>query len=132
MEHTWVYNGCEYPFDISDSEHMGRMCRGLDALRSEIGTLDGKDAPEESLKEQCGIIRHFFDIVFGEGVGADICGEAYSADAHTTAYMEFILFVNTQVTAFREKMEAVEAKYCARAEQAEQAEMTEQDAAYGA
>ncbi len=124
MNHTWVYNGQEYPFDISDSENMGRMCRGLDALRSEIGGLDGTDAPEESLKEQCGIIRHFFDIVFADGAGRAICGEAFSADAHTTAYMEFILFVNAQVTAFREKMEAVEAKYCGRAEQA--------DAAYGA
>lgn len=126
MEHTWVYNGHEYPFDISNSEHMGRMCHGLEALRTDIDTLGGKDAPEESLKAQCGIIRRFFDIVFTDGAGADICGEAYSADAHTTAYMEFILFVNAQVTAFREKMEAVEAKYCARAE------MTEQDTAYGA
>ncbi len=126
MNHTWVYNGQEYPFDISDSENMGRMCRGLEALRTDIGTLGTSGTPEESLREQCEIIRHFFDIVFTDGVGVNICGEAFSADAHTTAYMEFILFVNAQVTAFREKMEAVEAQYCGRAE------MAEQGVAYGA
>ena len=128
MEHTWVYNGKEYPFDISDSENMGRMCRGLDVLRGDIRGLggDGTSAPD-TIREQCGIIRRFFDTVIGEGTGEAVCGGAFSADAHTTAYMEFILFVNAQVTAFREKMEAVEEKYMSRAEQADVCET-----AYGA
>lgn len=130
MNHTWIYNGKEYPFDISDSENMGRMCRGLDVLRGDISVLggDGTSAPD-TLREQCGIIRRFFNTVLGEGTGVTVCGEAFSADAHTTAYVEFILFVNAQVTAFREKMAAVEEKYINRAEQAEQ---FEQEQAYGA
>ena len=121
MEHTWNWNGTEYPFDISESESMARMCEGLNALRGDIGMLGGEAvSASDTLREQCQIIRRFFDTVFGDGAGEAVCGEAYSADAHTTAYMEFILFVNAQVSAFREKVAAVEEKYMNRAAEMEQ------------
>ena len=41
MEHTWYYGGKTYPFDISESESMARMCGGLNTLREEIGALGG-------------------------------------------------------------------------------------------
>ncbi len=125
MNHTWIWNGQEYPFDISESESMGRMCEGLAVLRGDINGLCG-DSASDALREQCLIIRRFFDTVLGEGTGVKICGEAHSADAHTTAYVEFILFVNAQVNAFRDRMAAVEEKYMNRA-----ASMP-QDEAYGA
>ena len=118
MEHIWNYGGKEYPFDISESENMTRMCDGLNALRGEIGGLGGTEAGD-TLREQCRMIRRFFDTVLGDGMGETVCGTAYSADAHTTAYMEFILFVNAQVTAFREKVAAVEEKYMSRAAEME-------------
>lgn len=114
MEHIWNYGGGNYPFDISESESMARMCEGLNTLRDELGRLGGDNA-SENLRGQCGIIRRFFDTVLGEGTGEAVCGTAYSADAHTTAYMEFILFVSDQVNAFREKAAAVEEKYRERA-----------------
>ncbi|MGN1346533.1 MAG: DUF6673 family protein [Eubacteriales bacterium] len=120
MDHVWNYGGAEYLFDVSESENMGRMCRGLEALRGDIGGLAGETA-EDALREQCCIIRRFFDAVLGDGTGVKVCGEAYSADAHTTAYVEFILFVNEQVNRFRTKMEAVEEKYRGRAAQMTQA-----------
>ena len=118
MEHIWNYGGNEYTFDISESENMTRMCGGLNALRDEIRVLDDTDAGD-TLREQCRMIRRFFDTVLGDGMGETICGTVYSADAHTTAYMEFILFVNAQVTAFREKVAAVEEKYMSRAAEME-------------
>ena len=118
MEHIWNYGGKEYPFDISESESMTRMCDGLNTLRGEIGMLGGTEAGD-TLREQCRMIRRFFDTVLGDGMGETVCGTAYSADAHTTAYMEFILFVNAQVTAFREKVAAVEEKYMSRAAEME-------------
>ncbi len=121
MEHTWNYGGQKYPFDISESESMARMCEGLNTLRAEIGVLGG-DSASDNLRGQCLIIRRFFDTVLGEGTGEAVCGEAYSADAHTTAYMEFILFVNEQVSAFREKVAAVEEKYMSRAADVAQAD----------
>ena len=114
MEHTWNYGGHAYPFDISESESMARMCSGLNTLREEIGTPAGGSA-SENLRGQCMIIRRFFDTVLGEGMGEAVCGTAFSADAHTTAYMEFILFVSGEVSAFREKVAAVEEKYMNRA-----------------
>lgn len=123
MEHTWIWDGKEYPFDISESESMARMCDGLNVLREDIGMLgNGSASAGDTLREQCQIIRRFFDTVLGEGTGIVICGEAYSADAHTTAYMEFILFVNAQVGAFREKVAAIEEKYMSRAAEMTQAE----------
>lgn len=127
MEHTWNYGGQAYPFDISESDSMARMSAGLSELREAIGALGGNGgSASEVLRDQCLIIRRFFDTVLGDGIGEAVCGAAYSADAHTTAYMEFILFVNEQVSAFREKAAAVEAKYMSRAEQMPQAD------AYGA
>ena len=125
MEHTWNYGGREYPFDISESESMARMCEGLNTLRGEIGMLGG-DSASENLRGQCLIIRRFFDTVLGEGMGEAVCGTAYSADVHTSAYMEFILFVSDQVNAFREKAAAVEEAYRNRAAELEPA------GAYGA
>ena len=126
MSHTWKYNGASYPFDISESGNVDRMHQGLNALRGDLRQLGvpGEGDTGGALKEQCLIIRRFFDTVLGDGCGETICATAFSADAHTTAYVAFIGFVNEQVTAFREKMAAVEAKYMERAETA--------DAAYGA
>ncbi len=123
MDHIWQYNGANYPFDISESENVDRMHQGLNALRGDIRHLGtpGEGDTGAALKEQCLIIRRFFDTVLGDGCGETICGTAFSADAHTTAYVAFIGFVNEQVTAFREKMAAVEAKYMERAKQAEPA-----------
>ena len=126
MEHTWIRDGKEYPFDISESECMARMCGGLNTLREDIGMLGDGISASDTLRGQCRIIRRFFDTVLGEGTGEAVCGAAYSADAHTTAYMEFILFVNEQVNAFREKAAAVGETYLNRAAEMEQAE------AYGA
>lgn len=124
---VWTWNGREYPFDISESESMARMNDGLNELRFDNENLGMAGLVGSSaLREQCMIIRKFFDTVFGEGMGEDICGKAYSASAHTMAYMEFILFVNSQVTAFREAVAAVEAKYKNRVENIQQA------GAYGA
>ncbi len=124
MEHTWNYSGQKYPFDISECDSMARMCEGLNALRSELGTLGG-DSASDNLRAQCLIIRRFFDTVLGAGTGEAVCGAAYSADAHTTAYMDFILFVSDQVNAFRKKAAAVEEKYMSRAAELEQAQQTE-------
>lgn len=123
MTHTWQYNGGTYPFDISESGNVDRMHQGLNALRRDLRRTGspGKGSAGEVLKEQCLIIRRFFDTVLGDGYGKAICGEAFSADAHTTAYAEFIGFVNEQVAAFRRKMEEVEAKYMERAETADAA-----------
>jgi hypothetical protein len=64
MEHTWYYGGKTYPFDISESESMARMCGGLNTLREEIGALGG-DSASDNLRGQCLIIRRFFDTVLG-------------------------------------------------------------------
>lgn len=127
MKHIWTYNGTSYPFDISDSGNVDRMHQGLNALRGDLRQLGipGEGDTGDALKEQCLIIRRFFDTVLGDGHGETICGTAFSADKHTTAYVAFIGFVNEQVTAFREKIAEVEAIYRERAEQTETA-----DAAY--
>jgi len=123
MEHTWQYGGVCYPFDISESGSVERMYQGLSTLRGDVRRLGvpGKKDTGAALKEQCLIIRRFFDTVLGDGCGEAVCGAAFSADAHTMAYVAFIGFVNAQVEAFRQKMEAVEAKYAERAQQAETA-----------
>lgn len=112
----WVWNGNEYPFDISESESMAKMNEGLQALRVDNERLCAEGhIGSDALRLQCMIIRKFFDSVFGDGMGEAVCGKPYSASAHTMAYMEFILFVNAQVNAFREAVAAAEKKYMSRA-----------------
>ncbi len=116
MNHIWVYGGRELPFDVSESECMERISDALATLRNRIDALGRENASASAnIREQCEIIRSFFDTVFGGGYGEEVCGHEMSAEAHLMAYMEFIAFVDAQVKAFRSRMEAVEEKYLSRA-----------------
>lgn len=40
----------------------------------------------ESLREQCQAVRNFFDEIFGEGVGIEVCGEPLDFKKHLDAF----------------------------------------------
>ncbi len=108
MRHIWSFGGQDYRFDISEARCAERLERALEALREEIcdGCADKYTAP--SLERHCRMIEAFFDTVLGEGCGKTVCGGGESAEAHSEAYVDFILFVNSEVRRLSELTAQIE------------------------
>jgi len=111
MEHIWNAGGREYYFDVSESESMNKLNNALAALCAECGEGDNNGSAGGAIEHHCSIIGRFFDSVFGEGAGKEICGERRSAEQYTMRYVEFIVFVNRQVEAFSAMCRDIEEKY---------------------
>ncbi len=117
MNHIWIYGGREYHFDVSECECVDKLTEALGKLRGEADLLDmGGGGTAEIIRRHCKMIAEFFDTVFGEGFGKEICGDELSAEEYSTAYIEFILFVNSQVEALANLRAAVESRYLSRIE----------------
>lgn len=119
MNHFWCFGGREYPFDISESDCMKKVGDALTTLKKLADELENKAAcanlaPHETIDEQCGMIGTFFDMIFGGGEGKKICGERHSLDRYSEAYMEFIVFLNSQVEEFSAMRESIEKRYAER------------------
>lgn len=115
MNHTWIYGGREYHFDISSCECIEKVTSALGKLRGEADLIDCTgNGTAEVIRLHCTMLREFFDTVFGSGMGVEICGEELSAENHSTAYIEFILFINTQVEALSNLRAEIEEKYLYR------------------
>ena len=121
MSNVWCYGGREYSFDISDADCMKAVGEALDKLKSAADVLEEKKdlLPHETIEEQCGMIRVFFDGIFGAGEGERICGARNSLEKHSDAYVEFIVFLSSQVEAFSSMRESIEARYAERISAAE-------------
>lgn len=109
MESCWKYGGREYSFDISESRCFRSLSEALTVVK---GLYEGDECHTVSgdvlIDRQCGIINRFFTALFGVEQAKLICGERQSLEAHTRAYVDFILFVNAQLrglSEFREKVE---------------------------
>ncbi|MBQ2726962.1 MAG: hypothetical protein IJF78_14765 [Clostridia bacterium] len=110
MEHIWNIGGREYFFDVSESETMNRLNGALASLCEDCTQPEGKEAGD-TIRHHCTMIGRFFDSIFGEGAGRDICGERLSAEVYTMRYVDFIVFVNRQVEAFSAMCREIEDKY---------------------
>ncbi len=108
MNRIWNYNGREYRFDISEKACVERLSDALRTLREDVGAADSTAA---AIEKHCGMIAAFFDTVFGEGCGREICGAAESAEAYSEAYVDFIMFVNSEVNSFASLREEIETAY---------------------
>lgn len=114
MERNWKYCGREYPFDISDSDCVRRMNNALAALREDYAEIEEKSDTVQAIDNQCEMIGEFFGTVFGDAQAKAICGERNSLEAYTTAYVEFIMFVNDQLEELAKFREAIEKRITER------------------
>lgn len=117
MEKIWEYGGVDRPFDVSSSEGISALMEALGTLRAENKGNEsdgGKRDVSAMVREHCLILRGFFDRIFGDGQGEDICGSEFSAEAHTLAYMDFITFVEREAENFRRAAAMIEEKYMER------------------
>lgn len=111
MEHNWNVSGREYYFDVSDSECMKKLNGALTVLCGECESESAAAEVGDTIERHCAMIGRFFDGVFRDGAGAEICGERHSAEQYTMRYVDFIVFVNRQVEAFSRLCKSVEDKY---------------------
>ena len=111
MEHIWKTSGREYYFDVSESESMDRLNGALSELCKECGDDGSGSSVGGTIETHCAMIGRFFDSIFGEGAGAEICGKRHSAEQYTMRYVDFIVFVNRQVEAFSAMCREIEERY---------------------
>ncbi len=115
MIKQWTWNTVTYPFDVSEAGCMGRLLAALEGLRANLSRFRREQDADDLLSCHCGILQEFFDEIFGDGAGADLCGKALSAEAYSRAYIDFMDFVNSQIDELNRLRKEAEEKYLARA-----------------
>ena len=115
MEKTWVWNGRKYAFDITEAGCMRRLMDALEGLRHNLAQFRREQDTDDMLFCHCGILQEFFDDIFGEGAGEELCGKKRSAEVYSRVFLEFIDFVNGQLNAVEQLRETAEKKYRKRA-----------------
>lgn len=115
MDKVWKWNGKEYYFDITEPGCMRRLMDALTGLRENLAQFRREQDTDDMLSCHCGILQEFFDDVFGEGAGEDLCGVQLSAEVYSRAYLEFLDFAGEQMDALEKLQKEAEAKYHARA-----------------
>lgn len=106
----WKWNGQVYWFDITKPEHMTRLILGLTALKGSLATRPQNTDADLELSVHSEILRHFFDIVLGEGVGEELCGRSCSS-AYALAYLDFMQCVSAQFEWMESLVDAAEQQY---------------------
>jgi len=95
---------------------MNRLLDAINGLRINLDAFRDRQPVDGMLSSHCGILQEFFDDVFGDGSGEDICGKTLSAEAYSRAYIAFLDFVHRQVDEMTGIRQAAEERYRARAE----------------
>lgn len=105
----WNWNGQVCRFDITQPEHMGRLILGLTALKAELATLPGDTDADLAMAVHSEILRHFFDVVLGVGMGETLCSQG--GTTYALAYLDFMAFVSAQLQWLEALLDAAEQRY---------------------
>lgn len=106
----WKWNGQVYRFDILDADDMFRLITGLTVFKAALATLRQDGDADLEMAAHSGILRDFFDTIWGEGVGTALCGHSY-ASAYSLAYLDFMEHVRAQLDWLEETLAAAEVRY---------------------
>lgn len=104
-------NNVDYLFDATDADTLERYLTAMDKVREESATVEdpGEDIRKiaESYRYMCGVIRRFFDAVFGDGAGVAICGERESLKIHQECLIAIIEEYDRQMEAENVSIEKI-------------------------
>ena len=89
-------NGTSYTFDFNDPEHTEKLEEATDYMVEEARKLDPTDKTSVAIRQQCGLVKRYFDHIFGEGAGVALCGEKDIYNVCVRTYAEFLDFVSAQ------------------------------------
>ena len=115
MNKEWTWNGKTLPFDVSEAGCMGRLLAALEGLRRNLSSFRREQDADDIISCHCGILQEFFDDLFGDGAGEELCGKSLSAEAYSGAYIDFMDFINGQIDALNRMRQEAEERYLAKA-----------------
>lgn len=87
-----VINGKELKFSLFDEDNADMKKRYFEKLEEMAHVRDALPDGTEQEKNTylCDRIKDMFDYVFGEGVGADVCGQGNDLLVHLEAYDQLV------------------------------------------
>jgi len=93
---TFKWGGKEYPFDFRDADDAEKYEKAYDEMKEKIGKMPKDGKASSIMRWNCRIIREFFDSLFGEGAGAEICGEKDNLGIVNESFKAFMVHARGQ------------------------------------
>lgn len=90
------YNGVKYTFDFRDAEDAALYEDAIAKMGEEEKAIKKDGKVSDMIKDQCILIKTFFDRVFGSGAGDALCTERSNVKLCYDAYYSFIEFARAQ------------------------------------
>ena len=104
-------NGYEFDIDLTDANIVEKMEQGVENLYKEAERLKGlhneeKITTAEGIRQECKVLKDFFDYVFGEGTSEKIFKGKDSLTLCLNAYEDVIKARDEQYNTLNEKINA--------------------------
>lgn len=92
-------NGVKLEYDAFDADTVEKYVAGKKAVAKAMENLKGKEAGV-MVRGQCKAVKTFFDSVFGEGKGVEVCGQKDNLRVCAESYAAMLREDNKQGAEF--------------------------------
>lgn len=89
-------NGAVYEFDVRDADNAEKFEYAANKMRDEEKNIPKAGKASDIIRQQCKMIKHFFDNCLGEGAGVALCTEKSNISDHYEAYESFLSMIRSQ------------------------------------
>ena len=89
-------NGAEYEFDMRDADIAEKFENAVEVMREDEKKLPKTGKASDIFRQQCQMIKKFFDNCLGEGAGVAVCTEKSNISTHYEVYEKFLQMVREQ------------------------------------
>lgn len=110
---VFQYNDFSAEYDVFDADSAAAFETAMDKMREAEKAMPKDGKISTLVRAQCGMLRDFFDDVFGAGSGVKICGEKDTFSNCKNAYMTFLGFVDAQKADYLNDVNETRNKYSA-------------------
>lgn len=102
-------NDVELKFDVLDADHLEKFETALLEVKS--AELASGLTASRTIKEQCKIVKNFFDKVCGVGTSEKLFGDSVNYRTHYEAFESFVMQANVEAEAEQKAINDRAAKY---------------------
>lgn len=102
-----LINGVELDVDFTDADFIEKIEQAYKEVNEQTDKLqENKNnlTPAEGIRQECKIVKDFFDYVFGDGTSKKIFGEKNSLKMCIEAFEDILEERNKQMKNFNEKV----------------------------
>lgn len=100
-------NGVEFEIDFTDAdltERFDKACEDVGKKANELANNKENLTPAEGIRQECKIVKDFFDYVLGDGTSQKIFGEKDSLKLCLEAYEDIVEIRNKQFEEYYNKI----------------------------